>query len=186
MCRAARHSRQSSAVCASTQARRPISNVRCVSGSNGPNGSPARGRRLSLSAATRIVRLVVLHRDDRGGEPDLDRCPIAWRSRALLLRRAMLIPVEPKRYRLHRRMSPGPMAVDRGDHAALAAEDSVGERHEQACSACGRRDAPRIARAIVGLVAVGIERAGGDEGARGRTADAGIAMDDDRRRRSQP
>ena len=42
-------------------------------------------------------------------------------------------------------------------------------------------DELRIARAMVGLVALGIERAGGDEGARGRAADAGIAVHHDRR-----
>ena len=56
----------------------------------------------------------------------------------------------------------------------------VGERHDADVRHRGRRgaaDRPRDRR----LVALGIERAGGDEGARGRAADAGIAMHHQRR-----
>ena len=56
----------------STQARRPISKVRCASGSNGPNGSPARVPPLR-SAATRMRGSSALDGDDGGGQPDFDR-----------------------------------------------------------------------------------------------------------------
>ena len=60
-------------VCAATQARRPISKVRCESGSNGPNGSPARVAPLGGFAGDEDRRLLGLDGDDRRGQPDLDR-----------------------------------------------------------------------------------------------------------------
>ena len=58
-------------VCASTQARSPISKVRCASGSNGPNGSPARGSSRVPCGEDR--GLLVLDRDDRRGKADFNR-----------------------------------------------------------------------------------------------------------------
>src|SRR5262249_8104002 len=65
--------------------------------------------------------------------------------------------------------------IDRRHHAAVAAEHAVGKRHEAAVGRRRRRGAAKLARDRP-FVATRVERAGRDIGARGRAADAGIAM----------
>ena len=73
-------------------------------------------------------------------------------------------------------------AADRGDrvdHASAAPEHRVGERDEARVGRGGRRGGAQRARDL-DFVALGRQRAGGDEGRGGRTADAGVAMDQQR------
>src|SRR5712691_12071712 len=82
--------------------------------------------------------------------------------------------IEPERVRLVRHLA----ATDRVDcraHAAVAAEHTVGERHDAKIGRSRRRGATKLPRDRH-LVATGVERAGRDKGARGRAADAGKAM----------
>ena len=73
-------------------------------------------------------------------------------------------------------------AADRGDrrgHASAAVERRVGERDEAGVGRRGRRGRAQGAGDLA-LVALGRQRAGGDEGRGGRAADAGEAMDQQR------
>ncbi len=130
------------------------------------------GARLVAVAGDEHRRLLVLHRDDRDGQPDLDRRQLGVAHRPLL-------EIEPERIAFIGRKA-RPDCLDGGDHAPAAPEQrsaSVTSR----IFGCAIGEASRIARAIARLVAARVERAGGDEGARGRAADSGIAMHDERR-----
>ena len=86
------------AVCAATQARRPISKVRCASGSNGPNGRPARGSPFGIGG----------DQDARLARPPRRRWPRSARFRSASeasawdrsMRRSWIIPDRAGRDRL--------------------------------------------------------------------------------------
>jgi len=84
------------------------------------------------------------------------------------------IPVEPERVGLIGDLAASD-CVDRRHHAAVAAEHAVGERHQADIGRRRRRGAAKLVRDRP-FVATRVERAGRDIGARGRAADAGIAM----------
>ena len=75
--------------------------------------------------------------------------------------------------------SPRPIAFDGGDHAAVPPEDLVADR-DDARVRIGEAGGGAHPERDIGLVAFRLQRAERDEGGRGRPADAGIAMDDDR------
>ena len=77
---------------------------------------------------------------------------------------------------------PGPIDADRRDHAAVAPEHRDRRATTMRMFGIAVGEASRSARAIVALVALRVERAGGDERARGRAADPRIAMHHQRRR----
>src|SRR5438105_475848 len=70
--------------------------------------------------------------------------------------------------------------LDRSSHAAVPSEHAIGDRNDTDIWRRGRRTAAQLAREL-GLVAAWVERADRHEGARGRAADARIAMHHDRR-----
>ena len=154
--------------------------MRCASGSNGTERQAGARLILAAVAGDQDGRLIAFDGDDRGGEPDLDRRQrgvwgvhhVPWRGRSL--------QIEPERIALERRDAAADR-LDRRGHAAAAAEQAVGERDDADVGRRGRRGAAQPARDRR-LVAARIERAGRDEGAGGRAADAGIAMHHQRRR----
>src|SRR5581483_10481881 len=86
----------------------------------------------------------------------------------------LLVQVEPERITLVGDLA-GTDHLDGADHAAVAAEQRVGKRDDAHIGLRRARGAADIP-GDVELVARRIERAGGDEGAGRRAADAGIAM----------
>src|SRR5260370_6878916 len=161
--------------CSSTQGRRPISKVRCATASNGPNGSPA-----SLSPTPPdAVRI-------KGSLPSIATMDavrpisIGVRSFSLIWRRLRAsFEIDAEWPALDHHAARAHL-VERAQHASLTPQRLVRQTDDQPVRRCDRGGRANLSCDRY-FVAMRIEQTGGGESTRGRAADAGVTMPDQRR-----
>src|SRR4029079_17560471 len=123
-----------SPACSSTQARRPISKVRCATGSHGPNGNPARTSASGPAALRTIGSLLSI-----ATMAAVSPISIGVRGLSLIWRRlASSVDLDAERTALDHHAARTHL-VERAQHPSVASEHPVGEADDQPVGLSDRR-----------------------------------------------